>query len=63
MTKALSMNPEDIADRELRLDCAKLAGGEIDRARAIYAFVTGEDAKSPAARAIEAVRELAAARG
>ncbi len=28
-------------DREMRLECAKLAGGDVDRAREMYDFICG----------------------
>lgn len=43
MSADLSMREDHVADREMRLECAKLAGANLDSAREIYAFVSATE--------------------
>jgi hypothetical protein len=44
-------------DAAIRLECAALAGGSVDRARQLYRFVTGQADQTPKERILTALED------
>lgn len=48
---------ERTLDMDLRLECLRLCGGDVDFAKQAYAFVTGHSAATPRERILSALED------